>query len=178
LSFLDFSQGQDSAGTPHAPVHQILYQIHIRGSMAGATSKRDRVRIGTDSRGNYQRDLGGKTPGGGRFTQHRFYLGRDKAQALLRFARLDQVWAAVEQRWQREGRPTGRPLWDDVTLQIALAVSHKNGRRRDERVRRRANCLDGHALGKRLASSSGSGIIQRRIPLARGGGFRCVTPCS
>jgi hypothetical protein len=42
--------------------------------MAGTKSKRERIRIATDNRGNDQSDLGWKAVAGVRFKQHRFYL--------------------------------------------------------------------------------------------------------
>lgn len=71
----------------------------------------------------YYRELGwkqGKEPG--KFRQHKFYLGSDRTEAQLRYLRLDQVWAATEKRWVREGN-AGRPLWEGDTLQIAQAIS-------------------------------------------------------
>jgi hypothetical protein len=83
----------------------------------------DIVKLATDSRGNYKRDLGWKEPTG--VKQHRFYLGRDRVQATIRTLRLEQCWGAVEVRWgrqPRESRPP-RPVWDAVTLTIAQAVA-------------------------------------------------------
>jgi hypothetical protein len=76
-----------------------------------------------DGDGIFYRELGwkpGKEPG--KFRQHKFYLGSDRTEAQVRYLRLDQVWAATEKRWVREGE-SGRPLWDEATLQIAQAVS-------------------------------------------------------
>ncbi|MBA4066513.1 MAG: hypothetical protein C0501_22970 [Isosphaera sp.] len=76
-----------------------------------------------DGDGLYSRELGwkpAKEPG--KLRQHKFYLGGDRTEAQLRYLRLDQVWAAAEKRWVRDGEP-GRPLWDETTLQIAQAVS-------------------------------------------------------
>ncbi len=79
--------------------------------------------IRPDGDGIYYRELGwkrGKEPG--KFRQHKFYLGGDHTEAQVRYLRLDQVWAATEKRWVQEGE-SGRPLWDETTLQIAQAVS-------------------------------------------------------
>jgi hypothetical protein len=53
---------------------------------------------------------------------HRFYLGKDAAEARIRAIRLEQVWAGVEKHWQKL-RETARPCWDEVTLQIGMGVS-------------------------------------------------------
>jgi hypothetical protein len=105
-----------------------------------------------DARGMYRRDIGYKSDGKGRYSQHRFYLGRNRDEALLRSLQLEKVWKCVETRWEREGQPReGRPrvcwgleggrlrvegrrltrpmpttprvVWDDVSLQIAQAVA-------------------------------------------------------
>jgi len=76
-----------------------------------------------DGDGIFYRELGwkqGKEPG--KFRQHKFYLGSDRTEAQVRYLRLDQVWAATEKRWVREGE-SGRPLWDETTLQIAQTIS-------------------------------------------------------
>ena len=73
--------------------------------------------------GRYLRDIGWKPKAGGGVEQHRFYLGRDRADAMLRSLQLEKVWDGVERRWERLGRPTERPLWDDITMQIAQAVA-------------------------------------------------------
>src|SRR4051794_17371213 len=105
-----------------------------------------------DARGMYRRDIGWKPDGKGGYTQHRFYLGRDRDDALLRSLQLERVWVGVEKRWERVGQPregsprvywrlngnrvyceggrstwlmptTPRPAWDDVTLQVAQSVA-------------------------------------------------------
>ena len=54
--------------------------------------------------------------------QHRFYLGRDKAEAQRRSEQLERLWELVGQRWQRDKR-TDRPLWDSVSLLIGQAIA-------------------------------------------------------
>jgi hypothetical protein len=83
------------------------------------------IKLGTDSRGNYQRDIGWKDKGEGKVVQHRFYFGTDQTQAQIRCLNVLACWDAVETRW---GRPapqhrTARPLWDRLTLEIAKAVA-------------------------------------------------------
>jgi integrase len=80
--------------------------------------------MGQDSRGTYQRDLGWKEVDG-QLRQHRFYLGKDRAQAMVRYIRLDDCWATVEKRWAKlpaNNRPS-RPLWDSVSLLIGQGVA-------------------------------------------------------
>jgi hypothetical protein len=84
-------------------------------------ARKARADVAMDSGGNYVRNLGWKGEPGA-YKQHRFYLGTNRAEAVVRAARLAQVWAAVETRWQREPE-TPRPVWDEVTLQIGQAVS-------------------------------------------------------
>jgi hypothetical protein len=72
------------------------------------------IKLGTDSRGNYKKDLGNP--------QKRFYLGRDSLEAQQRALRLDKLWSCVETLWQRE-RATERPEWDEVSHAIGLAVA-------------------------------------------------------
>ena len=49
-----------------------------------------------DSKGNYKRDLGKKING----KPHRFYLGKDSAQALVRQERLESLWAIIEVQFE------------------------------------------------------------------------------
>jgi integrase len=70
--------------------------------------------LGTDGRGNFKRDLG--------YPQHRFYLGRDRAEATQRVLQLERLWSLVETRWQAK-RQTERPEWDEVALTIARALA-------------------------------------------------------
>jgi hypothetical protein len=77
------------------------------------------------SNGLFVRNLGWKrTPAG--YAQHKFYLGREEAQATLASLRLEQLWEQVRRRWERENPtelyPTNRPVWDEVTFPIAEAV--------------------------------------------------------
>jgi hypothetical protein len=78
--------------------------------------------LARDARGNYRRDLGWKLGDDGKVRQHKFYLGRDEREATVRYLKLGDCWAAVEKRWQAR-RATDRPLWDSVTLPIAMCVS-------------------------------------------------------
>ena len=59
------------------------------------------VKLASDSRGNYRRDLGWKRPEDGLYTQQRFYLGTNKAEAQRRVKRLESLWEAVERRHRR-----------------------------------------------------------------------------
>ena len=91
-------------------------------STPNARAKTNTVKLSRDGRGNYKRDLGWEADGASGFRQHRFYLGRDHADACLRAIKLEQLWDAAVRRWHR--RPRGeRPLWDSVSLAVALAVS-------------------------------------------------------
>jgi hypothetical protein len=73
--------------------------------------------------GLYRRDLGWKPGRNGDYTQHRFYLGRDKHQAQIACARLEALWANVETRWANsEGGSGERPLWDATTLAMARGI--------------------------------------------------------
>jgi hypothetical protein len=68
--------------------------------------------------------------------QKRFYLGKDQSAATVTVARLEQLWACVERRfestsiiqwWDRDRQtlwdvPLDRPYWDAVTMEIAEAV--------------------------------------------------------
>src|SRR5262245_15146491 len=83
------------------------------------------IKMGNDSRGNYQRDVGFKDKGEGRVGQHRFYFGTNQTTAQIRCLNVMRCWDAVEKRWSRlrpDRRPS-RPLWDDLTLGIAKAVA-------------------------------------------------------
>src|SRR5436190_19429354 len=80
------------------------------------------LKLATDSRGNYRRDLGRKADGTGKPVQHRFYLGADRAAAAQRSAALERLWEAVVARCGRL-RPGERPLWDAHSLAIGMAVA-------------------------------------------------------
>ena len=56
-------------------------------------------KLGTDSRGNFKKFIAGQT----------FYLGRDEDEALVRAARLKQLWAAVKDSggWTEEAKGIG-----------------------------------------------------------------------
>jgi len=77
----------------------------------------------SDSAQQYYREIGKKTDG----RSPRFYLGADEKQATVNSARLEGLWAGVEQRWQDhvDARlaTTPLPCWDSVTLQLARAIS-------------------------------------------------------
>jgi hypothetical protein len=83
------------------------------------------IKLGRDSRGNYQRDIGWKDKGDGKPVQHRFYFGTDQTQAQIRCLKTLRCWASVEARWQRLGpqHRGPRPLWDRLALDIAKAVA-------------------------------------------------------
>lgn len=78
--------------------------------------------LARDTRGTYRRELGWKETTPGEYRQHAFHLGRDRAEALIRSIRLEQVWECVVKRWQRD-HMTPRPLWEHDSLAIALAVA-------------------------------------------------------
>jgi hypothetical protein len=77
------------------------------------------VRLGTDSRGNFKRDVG--------HPQKRFYLGRDSLVAQQRALKLEELWACVEKNWQAERR-TERPTWDAVSAAIGMAIARGDDR--------------------------------------------------
>ncbi|MBY0231011.1 MAG: hypothetical protein K2W96_17125 [Gemmataceae bacterium] len=83
--------------------------------------RRAKLDIAKDINGTYTRCLGWKGEPDN-YRQHKFYLGKDKAQAQIRSLRLELVWAEVERFWQKERLP-GRPVWEGLELQIAQAVS-------------------------------------------------------
>lgn len=76
--------------------------------------------------GLFVRNLGWKVTPTGAYTQHKFYLGREESKAKLASLRLEQLWQEVCKRMERENayelNPTDRPIWDEVTLNIAEAV--------------------------------------------------------
>lgn len=74
--------------------------------------------VAVDAKGTYVRTLGTKEGG----APVRFYLGTDRAQAVIRSLQLESAWDAVVRRWQRD-HATGKPEWDGVTLTIAKAVA-------------------------------------------------------
>src|SRR5437763_911877 len=83
------------------------------------------IKLGTDSRGNYQRDIGWEEKASGKVGQHRFYFGTNQTTAQIRCLAVLRCWDAVEARW---GRPapenrTERPLWDRLTVAVAVAVA-------------------------------------------------------
>ncbi|HEV3261632.1 MAG TPA: hypothetical protein VG013_32580, partial [Gemmataceae bacterium] len=71
--------------------------------------------------GLYRRDLGWKVGRNGGYTQHRFYLGRDKHQAQIACARLEALWANMEARWEKLP-DAERPVWDETTLAMAKGI--------------------------------------------------------
>jgi hypothetical protein len=114
------------------------------------------VKIATDSRGNYRRDLGRKRSAEGKPRQQRFYLGRDFREATVRYLKLGNCWSAVEKRWQTE-RLTEQPLWDVATLHIALCVSRGD-----------AECVIDAALCKEVSGPKGQSKSQEVDPGSRG----------
>jgi hypothetical protein len=50
-----------------------------------------KLTLATDARGNYRRDIGWKVGEGGKPIQQRFYLGRDRSEAMIRSLRLGTV---------------------------------------------------------------------------------------
>lgn len=83
------------------------------------------IKLGTDSRGNYQRDIGWETRPSGKIGQHRFYFGTNQTLAQIRCLSVQRCWEAVGTRWGRlqPGHRGERPLWDKLTVAIAVAVA-------------------------------------------------------
>lgn len=85
------------------------------------------VKMASDSRGNFRRDLGWKVSESGGYTQQRFYVGTKRDKAEMRVSRLERLWDAVEKTWQqrrKDGKAsTPRPLWDALTIDIGLAIA-------------------------------------------------------
>ena len=82
-----------------------------------------KTRLAKSARGEFQRDLGWEFDGH-RFKSHRFRVGTDAREAMIRIVRLEQIWEAVEGRWrqtQARSKPA-RPVWDATTLLIANAA--------------------------------------------------------
>jgi hypothetical protein len=79
-----------------------------------------------DSKGNYRRDLGWEWRAG-LYVQHRFYVGKDRADACIRVTRLERLWDAVEGCWnddRKAGRTvTPRPQWCSFTISIGMAIA-------------------------------------------------------
>src|SRR5438105_1013081 len=73
--------------------------------------------------GLFVRNVGWKRRPEGDYAQHKFYLGRDEKAAELASLRLEQLWALIARRWERENalevHPTERPVWDEVYLAVA-----------------------------------------------------------
>src|SRR5690349_8657423 len=80
-----------------------------------------RTGVAKDTSGTHVKNLGWMSESGKK--QHRFYLGKNAAEALVRAARLEQVWAAIEDRWRRRPEGAARPIWDRWSLSIGQAVS-------------------------------------------------------
>jgi integrase len=100
--------------------------------------------------GLYRRDLGWKVGRNGGYTQHRFYLGRDKHQAQIACARLEALWAGVETRWEKSEGHGERPLWDATTLAMAKGIIEGEKEvpvRPPEIVRGKNKALDAELLG-------------------------------
>lgn len=81
-----------------------------------------RKEVAQDTTGTYVRAIGWepnqKKPG--EFKPHRFYLGKDGAEAQIRAIRLEQVWAGIEKQWQKL-RETARACWDEVSCKSGWA---------------------------------------------------------
>ncbi len=84
------------------------------------------INLGTDSRGNYRKDIGWepKSSGDG-FKQHTFYFGTNQTQGQIRCLKTIACWDAVQARWNRRPADSrgSRPLWSKLTTAIALAVA-------------------------------------------------------
>lgn len=72
--------------------------------------------------GQFYREIG-KKPNG---KPARVYLGADEKKATANVSRLEALWDAVEERWQRWSAAGSTdepfPCWDDVTLSLARAI--------------------------------------------------------
>jgi len=61
-----------------------------------------------DAKGRFFRNLGWKqTPKG--YGQHKFYLGRDEANAKIASLKLEALWEAVRRRWKQSTPQVARP---------------------------------------------------------------------
>src|SRR3954469_16838927 len=87
------------------------------------------VRLGKpDGRGNFKRELGWKAQDE-EFIQHRFYVGKDREQAVQRILRLERLWANVGGAWNTELMPFAVrrvypcPVWTVHTLAIGMAIA-------------------------------------------------------
>lgn len=81
------------------------------------------IKLGTDVRGNFRRDVGWEPKPSGGFKQHTFYFGTNQTTAQERCLRVLRCWDAVDARENRAGK---RPLWTPLTLSIAKAVAAGN----------------------------------------------------
>lgn len=85
-----------------------------------------RVTFGQDLRGNFRRRIGWELVGG-KLKQHQFYFGKDERVARERAELLETVWAGVERVWgataYHRQSLSGRPIWDEATLAIAMTVA-------------------------------------------------------
>lgn len=81
------------------------------------------LKLGTDVRGNYRRDIGWEPKLSGDFKQHTFYFGTNQTSAKERCLRVLRCWDAVDARANRAGK---RPLWTPLILSIAKAVAAAN----------------------------------------------------
>src|SRR5262249_689045 len=95
----------------------------IKPQKAGSMARSAIVKLGTDSRGDYQRDVGFETKPPGKIGQHRFYFGMDPMKAQIRALNVLLCWEVVEKRWQTMKPRPDRPLWDKLTLEIAKSVA-------------------------------------------------------
>ena len=82
--------------------------------------------LGRADSGLYFRNLGKKLTAMGKYSQHKFYLGRDELKARAAASRLEMLWKQVCVRWEGdhhfEMAPTKEPVWDVTTLTIADAI--------------------------------------------------------
>ena len=77
----------------------------------------------SDSAQQFYREIGKRQNG----QAFRFYLGADQKQAAVASARLEALWAGVQQRWRdftEEGvADSPFPCWDSVTLQLGKCIA-------------------------------------------------------
>ena len=91
--------------------------------------------LALDNKKGYVRSLG-EVYTNGRYSQPKFYLGRDEAEAERRNLRLEQFWRCVEEKWEKSPalqttfmedivlwQKGDRPAWNAVLLKAARAVA-------------------------------------------------------
>jgi hypothetical protein len=81
------------------------------------------VKLGTDVRGNYLRDIKWEPKSSRGFKQHTFYFGTNQTTAQERCLRILCCWDAVDARANRAGN---RSLRTPLTFSIAKAVAAEN----------------------------------------------------